>query len=234
MVNFKTPLSVRFITLQPLRLFFTTLLVSQCTISTALTTPSLKDVLNNRNLITRTTRSTTNSLPKPSHHYNDITPISLLISLNTIHDITPPTTPDLQVGHTTHTSLLNDCFLSVHLPFLCNRTWDLTKPPSSYHEATTWPDSNVWLSAMQREFDSIESRKAFERMTLLLVANQLVSVGHMTINITLMAQSYGVKKRHDWSHRVLASIRRTMAKHMPLLSNWAVSDFSSLMQTTMT
>ena len=37
-------------------------------------------------------------------------------------------------------------------------------PP--YHEATNRPDSSVWLAAMQREFDSLQSRNAFERTTL--------------------------------------------------------------------
>ena len=128
-----------------------------------LPTPTLTDVLHNRDMITRTTRSSTNSLPKTSRHYNDIDPISLFISLNNIYNITPPSSPDPDSSHTT---LLNESFLSTPLPFLCNRLYDLNKPPNSYHEATTRPDSAVWLAAMQREYDSLQSRKAFERTSL--------------------------------------------------------------------
>ena len=59
---------------------------------TPLPSPTLANVLHNRNLITHATRSTTNSLPKPTRHYNDIEPVGLLISLNTAFDITPPPT----------------------------------------------------------------------------------------------------------------------------------------------
>ena len=39
---------------------------------TPLPSPSITDVVHTRNLLSRVTRSTTNSLPKPSRHYNDI------------------------------------------------------------------------------------------------------------------------------------------------------------------
>ena len=134
------------------------------TTPTPLPTPSLTDIIHNRDLLVRTTRSQTNSLPsKPFRHYNDIDPINLCISLNTIHTITPPSTPD---PTTTHTSLFHECFLSAPLPFLRNRSWDLNKPPNSYHEAINRPDNSVWLAAMQREYESLEARKAFKRTTL--------------------------------------------------------------------
>ena len=128
-----------------------------------LPTPVLTDVFRTRDLIARTTRSVTNSLPKQIRHYNDIEPVSLFISLNLAKTITPSPTPDIL--HT-HTSLLNDCFLSAPLPFLRNRPYDLSKPPNSYHEAITRPDSTVWLAAMKREFESLETRNAFERTSL--------------------------------------------------------------------
>ena len=136
------------------------------TVPTPLPTSSLATVINNRNLFTRTMRSHTDSLPsKPFQHYNDIDSISLLAALNTIHTITPSTTPD---PCNSHTSLLNDCFLSAPLPFLHNRSWDLTKPPNSYvyHKALNRLDNPIWFTAMQREYDSLESRRAFKRMTL--------------------------------------------------------------------
>ena len=52
-----------------------------------LPTPLLTDVLNTQNLLARTTRSSTNSLPTPLRHYNDIEPITLLISLNNILEL---------------------------------------------------------------------------------------------------------------------------------------------------
>ena len=133
--------------------------VAPHTTTTPLPSPTLAHVLHNRDVIARATRSKTNSLPKSIRHYNDIDPISLFISLNAAHDISPPTSPDLS---TEYTSLYNECFLSSPLPFLRNRSWDLSKPPNSYHEATNRPDSSVWLAAMQREYDSLELRKAFE------------------------------------------------------------------------
>jgi hypothetical protein len=108
-------------------------------------------------------RSTTNSLPKPVRHYNNIDSLSLFISLNTLHDITPSSSPDPSY---THTLLLNECFLSAPYPFLRNRPWDLTQPPNSYNEAIARPDSAVWLASMQREVDSLGKRQAFERTTL--------------------------------------------------------------------
>ena len=134
------------------------------TLPSHLPNPTLTNVLHNRNQLLRTTCSQTNSVPsKPFHHYNNIDPINLFISLNTILNITPPTTPDPSI---LHTSLLHDCFLSAPLPFLWNCSWDLNKPPNSYHEALNQPDNSVWLAAMQREYESLESRKAFERTTL--------------------------------------------------------------------
>ena len=106
----------------------------------------------------------TNSLPKPSRHYNDIDSISLLISLDTLDDITPPSSPDLSTS--TYSSLYQDCFLSAPPTFLRGRSWDLSKPPNSYHEATLRSDNAIWLSAMRRELDSLETMKAFERTSL--------------------------------------------------------------------
>ena len=122
--------------------------------------PSLTEIITNRDLITRTTRSTSNSLPKTSRHYNDIDPITLFISLNAAHDISPPSTPDIALEHT---SLLHDCFLSAPLPFLRIRSWDLSKPPVSYHEATSRPDLTVWLAAMQQVFKGPVKRPGPDR-----------------------------------------------------------------------
>ena len=84
-------------------------------------------------------------------------------SLHTIHTITPPSSPD---PTTSHTHPLNECFLSTPFPFLRNQSWDLTKPPNSYHEATARLDSDIWLAAMQQEYESLESHRAFQRTTL--------------------------------------------------------------------
>ena len=130
---------------------------------TSIPSPSISDIVHTRNLISRVTRSTTNSLPKPSRHYNDIESVNLLISLNSIHIITPPSSPDTSA---THSSLLHDCFLSAPPPFLHNRSWDLSKPPNSYHEATLRSDSSIWHSAMQHKLESLNERKAFERTFL--------------------------------------------------------------------
>ena len=80
-----------------------------------LPSPTLADVIHNRDTLTRTTRSATNSLPKPIRHHNDIDSITLFISLNTAQYLSPPITPD---PTTTYTTLYNECFLSSPLPFL--------------------------------------------------------------------------------------------------------------------
>lgn len=128
---------------------------------TSLPTPVLTDAIHIRNHIA--THSTTNSLPKPTQHYNDIDIISLFISLNDATQLLPPSLPDLPPNYTL---LLHDCFLSAPLPFLHNHSWDLSKPPKSYHEATMQPDGSIWMSAMQQEVDSLTARHAFEWTTL--------------------------------------------------------------------
>ena len=45
------------------------------TAPTPLPSPTLAHIIHNHDTITRATRSTTNSLPKPTRHYNDIDPI---------------------------------------------------------------------------------------------------------------------------------------------------------------
>jgi hypothetical protein len=129
-----------------------------------LPTLKLTDVIHTRTLIDCATCSTTNSLPKPTQHYNDIDSVNLSISMNTINDLTPSKTPP--DPFTQHSSLLHDCFLSAPLLFLHNCSWDLSKPPNSYHKATTRPDHATWLAAMQQELESLEKRKVFERTTL--------------------------------------------------------------------
>jgi hypothetical protein len=41
-------------------------------------------------------------------------------------------------------------------------SYDLLKPPESYHEACARTDAPVWRAAMEREMDSLRSRQAFE------------------------------------------------------------------------
>jgi hypothetical protein len=96
-------------------------------------------------------------------NFNDIDTVNLSIALNTVHNITPPSSPD---PYTIHSSIFQDCFLSAPPSFLRARSWDLSKPPNPYHEATTRLDSATWLAAMQRELDSLEERKAFKQATL--------------------------------------------------------------------
>jgi hypothetical protein len=62
--------------------------------------------------------------------------------------------------------LFDQSFLSAPPAYLRTRLYDLSKPPNSYHEAIHRPDKGVWLAAMQREVDSLEERKAFERTSL--------------------------------------------------------------------
>lgn len=93
------------------------------------------------------------SLPDPlglqlTHFQNllNTTMTNLSISLNTAYDITPPPSPDL---HTHYSSLFHEFFLSAPPSFLCNCSWNLSKPPNSYHEAVTHLDNAAWLDAMQ-------------------------------------------------------------------------------------
>ena len=46
------------------------------------------------------------------------------------------------------------------------RTYDLLKPPDSYHEACARSDAPVWRAAMEREMESLRSRNAFEPCVL--------------------------------------------------------------------
>ena len=59
-------------------------------------------------------------------------------------------------------------FLS-HSPsdYLCTpRTYDLLKPPDSYHEACARPDAPIWRAAMECEMDSLCSCNVFEPCVL--------------------------------------------------------------------
>jgi hypothetical protein len=88
------------------------------TLPTPLYVPTLSDTICDRDTainthIHQTTRSDTNSLPKPKHHYNDIHTIMSFISINN----TP--SPDLSLHsfkHTNYHDLFNFAFLSSPLP----------------------------------------------------------------------------------------------------------------------
>lgn len=87
-----------------------------------------------------TTRSQTNSLPKPNHHYNDIHTITSLIAIN---DNPPTNLSPHSFENTTYHDLPNIAFLSsppssfrYHLP-------NLSKPPNTYHEVLSRPDKQV-------------------------------------------------------------------------------------------
>ena len=144
------------------------------TTPTPLPTPSLADTLNNRDMIIneqsqRKTRSATNSLPLPERHYNDIQTINMFVSINEIDTYLTTNSNNDTISDSPSidfTTLYENCFLSAPPPFIRNRPYDLSKPPNSYHEAIKRPDKDVWLAAMQREVDSLEGRKAFERTTL--------------------------------------------------------------------
>jgi hypothetical protein len=104
--------------------------------------PTLSDTIRNRDIIVdacnqRITRTTSNSLPKPQHHYNDIHTITSFISLN---DTPSPNIYPHSFDHTNHHDLFTSSFLSSPLPCFRPRTIDLTKPPNTYREALLRPD----------------------------------------------------------------------------------------------
>ena len=138
------------------------------TSSSPLYNPTLSDTIHDRDTIInartqRTTRSDTNSLPKPKPHYNDIHTITSFITINDtpFHD---PLSHSFE--HLNHHDLFHYSFLSAPLPSFKHRITDLSKPPNTYHEALSRPDKQAWISAMKHEFDSLEECKAFERTSL--------------------------------------------------------------------
>jgi hypothetical protein len=145
-----------------------------CTTPTPLPTPSIADTIRDRDKILadrpqRTTRSTTNSLPPPRRHYNDLETINSFISINELNTFLTTSTSNNVIPDSSSIDfdiLYEHSFLSAPPPFIRTRPYDLSKPPNSYHEAIKRPDKNVWLAAMQREVDSLEGRKAFERTSL--------------------------------------------------------------------
>ena len=89
------------------------------TSTTPLYHPTLSDTIRNRDALVdartqRITRTNTNSLPKPHHHYNDIHMITSFISINEAlpSDISPHS-----FDHTNYHDLFNFSFLSSPLPF---------------------------------------------------------------------------------------------------------------------
>jgi hypothetical protein len=79
----------------------------------------------------------------------------MLVSLHNIDNILtalPSSSPlDLSFDQ-----LYTHSYLSTPLLSFRQRKLDLSKPPNSYREAISRPDSNVWLAAMKREYDSLE------------------------------------------------------------------------------
>lgn len=135
---------------------------------TPLYTPTIPDTICNRDVVInactqRTTRTTTNSLPKPKQHYNDIHTIISFISINNTFfpDISPHS-----FEHTNCYKLYNFSFLSSPLPFFRRQSTNLSRPPNIYHEALLQPDKDVWLSAMQCKIDSLKQCQAFEHTFL--------------------------------------------------------------------
>ncbi|RDB27573.1 Retrovirus-related Pol polyprotein from transposon TNT 1-94 [Hypsizygus marmoreus] len=61
------------------------------------------------------------------------------------------------------------------LRFRLPRSFDLTKPPDNYAQAMSHPDSAVWRSAMQREYDSLQERGVF-KPTLLPKGRKAIGV----------------------------------------------------------
>ena len=135
---------------------------------TPLYAPNLSDTIRDRDTIIaarnqRSTRQNTNSLPKTKPHYNDVHTITSFLSLN---DTLSPDTSPLSFEHMNHHDLLHLSFLSAPLPSFRHRITNLSKPPNTYYEALSRPDKDIWISAMKREFDSLEQRNAFERTFL--------------------------------------------------------------------
>ena len=101
------------------------------------------------------------------HPQQSLSAISDFVSLSIADDILN-TEPAIDLASLEQASLNSYCFLTSldHLRFQRPISFDLRKPPESYHEALARPDSEVWLAAMRRELDSLEARSAFERTTL--------------------------------------------------------------------
>ena len=140
-----------------------------------LPTPSIVETIRHRDVALadhsqRATRSSTHSLPLPKRHYNDIEVVNMFISLNEINAFMATSafshTAQLDLSSLDLDLLFDQSFLSAPPAYLRTRFYDLSKPPNSYHEAIHRPDKGVWLAAMQREVDSLEERKAFERTSL--------------------------------------------------------------------
>ena len=89
----------------------------------------------------------------------------MFVSLYNIENILSSHPTSSSLDHS-YDVLYAQSFLSTPLPPFRQRKFDLSKPPNTYHEAISRPDSAVWLAAMQREYDSLEERQAFERTTL--------------------------------------------------------------------
>ena len=147
---------------------------------TSLPAPSFTDAVRDRDIVLadrsrRATRSATGSLPLPHRHYNDIDTINMCVSLNEVDELLATTPSESILDLNDSDILYEQCFLSAPPLFIRHRPYDLSKPPNSYHEAINRPDRSAWLAAMQREVDSLEERKAFER-TLLPVGRKAIGV----------------------------------------------------------
>jgi len=101
------------------------------------------------------------------HPQQSLSAISDFVSLSLADDILTAE-PPVDLASLEYDALSHYCLLmSLDCQrFQCPITYDLQKPPDSYHEALAHPDSQVWLTAMQCELDSLEPRSVFKRTTL--------------------------------------------------------------------
>jgi len=101
------------------------------------------------------------------HPQQSLSAISDFVSLSLADDILTAE-PLVNLASLEYDTLSHYCLLmSLDCQcFQCPITYNLWKPPDSYHEALAHPDSQVWLTAMRRELDSLETRSVFECTTL--------------------------------------------------------------------
>jgi hypothetical protein len=120
------------------------------TTPTLLYIPTISDTIRDRDTINardqHMTRSTTNSLSKPKHHYNDIHTITSFISIN---HLSFPSLSSYSFKHTPHDDLYYLSLLSAPLLSFRHCITDLSKPLNPYHEALSRPDRDTWISVMK-------------------------------------------------------------------------------------
>ena len=106
----------------------------------------------------------TGNAPHPQQFLSAISDFVALSAADEILSLEPA----VNIASFDDDTLSDYCFLTSidRYRYQCPISFNICKPPDTYHEAMARPDSVTWLAAMCCEINSLEAHSAFEQTTL--------------------------------------------------------------------